>query len=189
MSRVTELHAVDDLEEQLSHPDALYEVVDGQIEEKLEMGTFATHVASQLLVEILLFVRTHRLGRTEMGMLHTLDPSRPLKRRPDLSFVSYGRWPSSKPVPDDGGWEVVPDLAVEVISRNETDRKIQKKLREYSHAGVRQVWLVRPLDETVSVYRSPRDVTIYGAKEELDGGDVLPGFRLPLAPLFRTTDE
>jgi hypothetical protein len=41
----------------------------------------------------------------------------------------------------------------------------------------------------MSVYRSPVEVKIYGREEDLDGGDVLPGFRLPLAPLFRTTDE
>lgn len=172
----------------LSHPDALYEVVDGRIEEKAEKGSLSTHVAGRLFAEVFLFVKTQRLGRVETEMLYVLDSSRPLKRRPDLSFVSYDRWPAKQPMPE-GEWEVVPDLAVEVTSPNDLDWDIQRKVREYLKAGVRQVWLVRPPEESVSVYRSVEDIKVFTSSAVLDGGEVLPGFRMALAELFRTTDE
>ena len=84
---------------------------------------------------------------------------------------------------------MIPDLVVEVISPRDTDRTIQRKLREYFAAGVRQVWVVRPLDESISIYDSPKSVRILGADEELDGGDILPGFRIPIAPIFRRTTD
>lgn len=84
----------------------------------------------------------------------------------------------------EGDWEVIPDLAIEVIGPSDRDREIQARLSDYFRYGVRQVWIVRPLDGSISIYESPRRVTILGPEDELDGGPILPGFRLPLSTLF-----
>ena len=71
----------------------------------------------------------------------------------------------------------VPDLAVEVISPSERKTKIRLKMEKYFALGTRIVWLVYPRRKTVEVYTAP-GVMVTIAAGELDGGDVLPGFRL-----------
>jgi Uma2 family endonuclease len=61
---------------------------------------------------------------------------------------------------------------------------MQRKLKEYFLAGVRVVWFVNRNDRTVTVYTAPDISRTHGERDTLDGGDVLPGFRLPLATLF-----
>jgi Uma2 family endonuclease len=78
----------------------------------------------------------------------------------------------------------VPDLAVEIISDSNTRREMDLKLREYFLAGTQLVWYIDPETHTAEAYTAPDVVTHVPADGALDGGDVLPGFRLPLATLF-----
>ena len=79
---------------------------------------------------------------------------------------------------------MAPDLAVEVISRDNTREEMDRKLSDYFAAGVRLVWYVYPATREVRVYASPEKYVTLGAQDTLDGGDVLPGFQLPLATFF-----
>ena len=90
------------------------------------------------------------------------------------------RQPPREPIPD-----LVPDLAVEVISKFNTRQEMERKLRDYFTAGVRAVWYVyhSPRRE-VRVYVSPTEYSVIRDGETLDGGDVLPGFRLALSDFF-----
>lgn len=185
MSQLIQPRELDDPREQLSHPDAHYEIVDGQVQEKPAMGTFASVVAHHLFKMIDPFVESRSLGFVVLEVLFTLDAVRPLRRCPDLAFISAERWPLDRPVPEEGDWEVVPDLAIEVISPNDVEKNIGRKLREYFDAGVKQVWHVRPLVQNVTVYRSLRDVHVFTADDEIIVEDLLPGFRLALGPIFR----
>ena len=85
-----------------------------------------------------------------------------------------------EPIPD-----LTPDLAVEVISKFNTRQEMDRKLQEYFAAGVRLVWYVyhSPRRE-VRVYVSPTECSVVREGETLDGGEVLPGFRLSLSELF-----
>ena len=76
------------------------------------------------------------------------------------------------------------DLAVEVLSRGNTPKEMRRKLGEYFEAGVRLVWFVYPKTQTAEVYTSPTEMRRIGKSQSLDGGDVLPGFKLPLRKLF-----
>ncbi len=58
------------------------------------------------------------------------------------------------------------------------------RLDEYWAAGTQLVWVVYPTHRLVYVYESPRQVRILGVADELEGGSVLPGFRIPIASLF-----
>ena len=103
-------------------------------------------------------------------------------RAPNAAFVVTSRIPAAG-IPD-SFWPCAPDLAVEVISPWDRAAEIRTKLSEYFSAGTRLVWLVEPETRTVHVYRSAHDVRVIGTGDDLDGGDVLPGFRCPARRLF-----
>lgn len=167
--------------------DSLYEIVRGERREKPPMGMLQTWVASTLLAILDDFVRNHRLGKVIGETLFILDRSTDLKRRPDLAFVSRERWPRGpQPTAD---WDVVPDVAVEVISPTNTAKEVFDKIDEYFVAGVRLVWVVYCEQQRIYVYHSPEDVHVLGRDGTLEGEDVIPGFRLPLAKLFEDLDE
>jgi len=168
--------------------DMLYEVVDGQVVEKT-MGAFETGIAS-LLDQILgSFARANRLGRFFGEMLFRIDIGQDLQRRPDVAFVSHARWPYNRRVPDVPVWDMVPDLAIEVISPSDMMSAVLRKVHDYFKAGVTRVWVVYPEQAEVYIYSTPQQVQVVGVGQELDGGDLLPGFRLPVAVLFEDEPE
>ena len=100
-----------------------------------------------------------------------------------MSFISVNRLPGGE-LPDEAIASISPDLAVEVISKGNTKKEIDRKLREYFASGTRLAWVVQPKTRTVEVYTSATDKKVLRVRQSLDGGDVLPGFRLSLARLF-----
>jgi Uma2 family endonuclease len=168
-----------------AHHDRLCELIDGVLVEKT-MGVEESELAALIIHFLLGFVRQHDLGivLAPDGAVR-LMPGR--VRIPDVSFISWDRLPNrerpKKPIPD-----LVPDLAVEVISESNTKKEMAIKLHEYFTAGVRLVWYVEPLDRTVQVFTAEDRSTLLTADQTLDGGDVLPGFVLPLRDLFPRKD-
>jgi Uma2 family endonuclease len=84
---------------------------------------------------------------------------------------------------------MVPDLAIEVVSEIKSAYEVRKKIREYFAAGVSGVWIIYPDQAEVYVYASPTQIQVLKTGQELDGGDLLPGFRLPIAALFEDDSE
>ncbi len=166
--------------------DVLYEVVDGQIVEKPPMGAFNTWLAALLQNAMGPFASENQLGCVVSEMLFVLGGARKLKRRPDVAFVSSARWPIEQPIPDDEAWDVVPDLAVEIISRSNSAIDVNVKIHEYFRAGVQGVWVIYPKTQEVYVYTSVDSIKVLSREAELVGEPLLPGFRLPLKSLFRT---
>lgn len=161
----------------------LYEVVNGVRVELPPMSAEATWIASALFGY--LFGHLHRkgVGHLVMEMLFILDRADDVRRRPDVAFVSAERWPLDRPIPAVGDWEVVPDLAIEVISPNDVFNKVLAKVSEYFDHGVRQVWVIAPSEGCVYIYDSRDAVRIVAAPAELET-PLLPGWKLPLATLF-----
>jgi Uma2 family endonuclease len=161
----------------------LYEVVDGQEIEVPPMGARQNALASYLCGEL---NRTAVPARRGLAVTETLfvlkrDPS--LQRRSDVAFVSYDRWPE-RTIPDSNAWNVVPNVAVEVVSPTNTADEVETKRIEYFAAGVELVWIVYPVTQTIHVCAAAGHIDVLGAGGELDAGAVLPGFRLKLADLF-----
>jgi Uma2 family endonuclease len=77
-----------------------------------------------------------------------------------------------------------PVLAVEVLSPNDKQKDINDAIEEYLDCGVKQVWIVDPLDETVTVYRSNTEPVMYTRSQELPGGEELLGFHCSVAKIF-----
>ncbi len=106
-------------------------------------------------------------------------------RRPDVAFVAYDRITTpAVPATDPSEWEVVPNLAVEAISPHNTAEEVLVKIQDYFDCGVELVWVIYPRQRWIYVYELPTQVRILREADELDGGKVLPGFRLGIAALF-----
>jgi Uma2 family endonuclease len=166
--------------------DRLCELVEGVLVEKA-MGIHESFLAT-LLIEVLnQFVRPRNLGMVSA-------PDGPMRlfaglvRIPDVGFASWDRFPGRR-IPTDPIPDLVPDLAVEVLSRSNTPREMARKRREYFAAGVLLVWEVDPDTRTVNVYTGPNQFTTLGETDTLDGGTVLPGFTLSLHDLFGELDR
>jgi len=168
--------------------DMLYEVVDGQVVEK-KMSARETEIASILVGMLTPYLRTNRLGKVVGEMLFRINPENDLRRRPDVAFVSHARWPFNRRVPNVPVWDMVPDLAIEVVSPSNSAFAVQRKVHDYFKAGVTRVWVVYPEQAEVYIYSTPQQVQVVGVGQELDGGDLLPGFRLPVAVLFEDEPE
>jgi len=159
----------------------LCELVDGVLVEKT-VGTYESYLAGLLVHLIWTHVREHDLGIVlpPDGMMRLASG---LVRIPDVSFVSWQRLPQRK-VPRDPIADLAPDLAVEVISKSNTPREMQRKLSDYFAAAVREVWYIYPTPREVYVYAAPDRHTVLTEQQVLEGGDVLPGFSLPLPRFF-----
>jgi Uma2 family endonuclease len=164
--------------------DVLYEVVDDQVVELAPMGAYEVRLATLLTARIETFAQQHQLGRAVQEMLFDLTVATGRKRRPDVAFVSFDRRPLRRRIPRTEAWDVVPNLAVEVVSRIDSFDYIVDKVAEHFHAGVERVLVVFPSQEQVYIYDSPTSVRILTRTDELSGDPILPHFRLPLVELF-----
>jgi Uma2 family endonuclease len=163
--------------------EALYEVIDGQRKELPPMGVYETRVASLLDQRLGPFTDAQDLGRVVTEMLFNLAPINK-QRRPDVAFVSYQRWKKAVPMPATNAWDVVPELAIEVVSPTDRMVEVLEKVREYFQAGAQLVWLVLPSERLIYVYQSPTQIQVLTHADTLSGGAIVPGFQFPVASLF-----
>lgn len=159
----------------------LCELVDGVLVEKV-MGWEEARLASALTFLIEQYLDNHELGIV-MGPDGPVRVESTVIRMPDVSFISWDRMPGDSP-PEGPVMEIVPDLAVEVISRSNRPGEMQVKLKEYFDAGVRLVWYLYAKDRTARVFTSLKRSTEIDLSGYLDGGDVLPGFRVQLQTVY-----
>ena len=168
------------------HTGRCCELIDGVLVEKA-MGYLESLLAGAILEALRRFVRPRNLGIV-LGADGTLRILACQVRIPDVSFIRWERFPEGKlprvPIPP-----VAPDLAVEVLSSGNTEAEMTRKLREYFEAGTILVWYVDPASRTVTVYTAPDRSLVLDGDATLTGGDVLPGFELPLRELFAETEE
>jgi len=160
-----------------------YELVHGRLVEVAPSGFSSAQIGLLIGAELINFVRPRRLGAVtvgEGGYILTRGPD--TVRAPDAAFVRAEHVPQG--ADRDFFVRYPPDLAVEVMSRTDRLRKLQAKCLEYLDAGVRLVWLVEPSHQRLTVYLPDRATRTLGITDTLDGGDVLPGFALPLAEVF-----
>jgi Uma2 family endonuclease len=177
----------DDVAEIHDREKRLYELVDGILVEK-DMGYREGYLAVAIATLLRNFVAPRKLGAVNGadGMMK-LAPG--LVRIPDVSFCVWDQFPNRQvqgtPVPN-----LHPDLAVEVLSRGNTDEEMDEKLADYFTSGASLVWLVDPAARTVLVFTGPDRTAarrLSGA-DVLDGGAVLPGFTHPVRDLFSELD-
>jgi Uma2 family endonuclease len=166
--------------------DKLCELVEGVLVEKV-MSYSESSLAGFLAELLNAFVIPRNLGLVA-GADGTVELLTGLVRIPDVSFIKWDRIPGrrrpAEPVP-----ELVPNLAVEVLSRSNTPGEMAAKRQDYFNAGVELVWEVDPVARTVAVYTNVTQVVTLTVNDTLDGGSVLPGFVLPVHELFAELDR
>lgn len=165
----------------------LYEIVGSQRVELPPTGIYANLIAGKIYFAIKGFLRDHPHGTVVMQALLILDRENNLRRRPDVAFVAADRWPLERQVPETGDWDVVPTLAIEVLSPHDVSSEVEGKVLEYFAHGVQAVWIVHPEHRRVYCYSAANETTILDEQSTLTGGDVLPGLTIPLTNLFRRT--
>jgi Uma2 family endonuclease len=156
-----------------------YEVVDGELRMS-PAGWPHAIVIVNLIARLATFVERNRLGQVlGSNTLYVLPSGN--KRGPDVSFVSSGRLPQGSAGPF---LALAPDLAIEVLSPGDSPRAVLDKVGEYLQAGVPLVWVIDPSRRRAVVHRSLSQARELGAESELDGEDVVPGFRCLLSDVL-----
>ena len=159
------------------------ELIRGVFCEKMSAKVKHGQVAISLGSFLFTHVRPRRLGRvigTDAGVLLERNPD--TVREPDIGFISAERLPLEADIP--GYLEVIPDLVTEIISPSDRPTQIHDKTRMWLSYGVRIVWEVYPERREVRVHRLGQPYTVLGEDDTLDGGDVLPGFSIPVRDIF-----
>ncbi|MGZ3354921.1 MAG: Uma2 family endonuclease [Isosphaeraceae bacterium] len=171
-------------EDLLAMPDGKnYELVDGRLVER-NMGAESSWIGGRIFLRLSLFCDEHQLGYVwpaDNGY-QCFAHAPKLVRRPDVSFIRAGRLPGGE-LPK-GHVRIPPDLAVEVVSRNDLASELDEKVEDYQKAGVGLVWVIHPESGTASVYRSDGSVSRLHQDDELSGEEVIPGFRCRVRSLF-----
>jgi len=173
-------------DELLTMPDdgLVYELIKGELIKMSpppghEHGIVALNIAGPLYA----YAKTRNLGKVyaaETGFLLEQNPD--TVRAGDVAFVRRERIEQAGTV--QGYWIGAPDLAVEVISPSDTVGRIEGKVAQWLESGARTVWVVSPKLHIVTVYRSLTDLVILTKNDTLDGGDVIPGFQIPVSEIF-----
>lgn len=161
-----------------------HELVKGELIPMSPASTLHGDIAMRLGSHMWNYATENNLGKVfaaETGFILAQNPD--TVRAPDVAFVAKERIPEEG-VPETGFWAIAPDLVAEVVSPNDRQSEVQDKVTDYLASGVRLVWIVDPQTKTVMVYQHPQQVQLLLASDALNGGDVLPGFELPLAKLF-----
>ena len=141
-------------------------------------------IAGLITFYLIGYVLEHDLGSVrsaETGFLISRDPD--VVRAADVAFISKER--GAQIADRDKYTPFPPDLAVEVVSFDDLADSLQAKIRDYLEAGVRLLWVIHPQTQQVVVYTTDSQTTL-SVGDTLTGGEVLPGFALPLAKLFPT---
>ena len=156
------------------------ELIDGVLVEKT-VGLHESEIASFLIMSLLTFVRNRKLGTVagENGIIELLPNQ---VRAPDVAFYSHRRRGMSKTEP--AAPAIAPDLAVEVLSRSNTKREMDRKIGEYFAAGVVSVWIVDPKTCTVRAYSDAKTFTTLQRDDTLHGEPTLPGFAVAVNDIF-----
>jgi Uma2 family endonuclease len=145
-------------------------------------GSEHGHISYLILNALGQHVHRQRLGLVfDSSTGFRLSPDNLLS--PDAAFVAKARLTGQKRPPR-GFFPGAPDLVVEVLSPSDTLERMHEKLSLYFAHGTRLAWVVNPAERNALAYRSPEADRLLRLPDALDGEDVLPGFRLPLAGLF-----
>lgn len=174
-------------EELLRMPDdgSRYELVEGELRKMAPAGGEHGYLALEVAAELRNHVKANGLGRVytaETGFKLSSNPD--TVRAPDAAFVSRERVEKAGKVR--GYWPGAPDLAVEVVSPNDSYAQVTEKALAWLKAGCGMVLVVDPEEHAVTVYRSRDEIRVLtsGAGDTIDGADVVPGWKLPVAELF-----
>jgi len=158
--------------------DKRFEFIDGEVIE-VPSNPYSSQLAVYIVAALFNFVDERDLGHvtTEQGG-YVVDG---WEFAPDAAFVSKAR---QHQLAKTGYNPIVPDLAVEVVSPSDTPGYIARKQQSYTNAGVTTWWFF-PDVKLVEIHTPGKPLQTLGVDDMIDGGDILPGFQLPIKHIFR----
>ena len=160
-----------------------YELVHGELKTMSPAGSRHGRIAARASIFLGQYIYLKKLGEVfgaETGFILRRHPD--TVRAPDAAFVAAARIPpEGLPV---GYFPGAPDLAIEVVSPDDTAVEVKAKVNEYFEAGARLAWIIYPDTREVAVFKSARESLILSERDILDGGEVIPGFTCPVKELF-----
>ena len=170
-------------DELLAMPDGggLCELIEGKVVEMAPAGDDHGRASMSLMAEVLVYARQRDLGSVWSGETGFL-----LRRDPDTVRCADGAFIVAWRVPPRSSHfcQVVPDLVLEVVSPRDRPKDVLGKVAEWLAAGVHVVWVLWPRRRKLVVHHETGDMQTFGPDDTLTCEDLLPGFALPLAPLF-----
>ena len=177
---------IDDVNRLRETEGRIYELIDKTLVEKA-MGWQESMLAVVLSQWLNNYLDENDLGLATGadGMTRLFDET---VRGPDVAFVAWSRLPAGK-VPQEPIPDLVPNFVIEVLSISNTRGEMARKRREFFYAGVELIWMVDPRSRTVAVFSSPESFVVVDDQGTLDGGEVLPGWKVDLAKLFAKLDR
>ena len=166
----------------------IHEVVDGELVMSPKNTPYHGDMCADLSMALRAFAKARQLGVVWDSSTGFWMYNRNC-RAPDVSFVTKQRllalgfkrharnfFPGA------------PDLAVGVLSPNNTRAEIDERLRDFFASGTQIAWIINPDTECVEVCHAPDKRKLLGSGADLDGEHLLPGFRYPIADLFKGWD-
>lgn len=115
----------------------------------------------------------------EVGIILARNPDHLLGA--DAAFILKESLPPKES--KEGFLETMPELIVEVRSKNDTMARIRVKIQEYFDAGAKELWLVDGVKKTIAVHRPATAGVIFTTAEMLTS-QLLPGFALSVGDYF-----
>lgn len=155
-----------------------FELIAGEIVEKMVSSPRSSAIGALMAGLIAVHVRQRDLGRVtgaDGGYMVGKE-----KYIPDAAFISKARQPIQ---PDEAYNPLAPDLAVEVLSPSDDDEDVRLKIANYVAAGT-VVWVFDPDKKRIEIYRNGQPPEVLGIEDTLDGGDILPGFKVAIKDIF-----
>jgi Uma2 family endonuclease len=165
-----------------------HELVNGELVMSPKNNFEHENICGRLQFALESFNRQHRLGVVLGSNLGCWMSNRNC-RAPDLSFVSKRRLLELGFTPATRKFlPGAPDLAVEIVSTSNTRNEVDARLKDFFSSGTRLAWVIHPVEQFVEVCRSTTQRRIERLGGELDGEDLIPGFRYAIAELFKEWD-
>jgi Uma2 family endonuclease len=166
----------------------IHEVVEGELVMSPKNDSFHGRICTRLLAALENFNQSHRLGAVWDSSTGFWMRNRNC-RAPDVSFIPKSRLIALSFKPSTRRFfPGAPDLAIEVLAPGNTAASIDARLKDFFSSGTQIAWIVDPERQLVEICRSLKDRDILGPGTFLDGEHLLPGFRYPIADLFKEED-
>lgn len=169
------------------------EIIDGERIDPMPSVFGPSEIINLLMAALLAFVTPRRLGRVFAETAFILPGSYGSNwvegsRIPDVMYYAGTRIEDYKVANPDHALrplELIPDLVVEVVSPSDLYSQVHLKIDAYLRDGVRLLWVIDAQRQSATVYAPGQPPEMLPGDGVLRGGDVIPGFEIALAELFR----
>jgi len=161
-----------------------YELDNGRLLSMTPPGDLHAAVETKITGALLYEGEYRGLGKARSGNVGIIlwrDPDRVVGA--DAVFIANASLPIRRS--REGYLETIPDLVVEVVSKNDTRPYVQRKVDDYLAAGVKVVWIADPASQTVTAHRPGSEPEVFGEGDVLTVEELIPGFRLPVSVVFQ----